>query len=382
MPSLTQHYNRSRGMLTPMPVDPSWIDHYRDELDAAWLYRALASIERDARRRDIFERLAKVEDAHVERWRELFRLAGAELPDHETSRRTRLLAWAAARFGTPVILPLVVAEETREVGSYLRMAEGSTRRVEHDAAVAIASESAVHAQELSEAFGGEGEPWHYTAGGGYLRSVVYGFNDGLTANFGLVAGVLGANVAPHIVVVTGVAGALADALSMGSSGYLAAKSEAEMSARQVAMEREEIRLMPDLEEHELALIYEAKGLSPARARETARTLMRDPERALNTKVQEELRIQEPAVTPLADGIVTGTATALGACIPLLPFLVLSDQAAIWASLTVSMLAHFGVGAARSVFTGRGIWASGRDMFLVGFGVAGVGYIIGNLLVRF
>jgi len=262
------------------------------------------------------------------------------------------------------------------------MAEGSTRRVEHDAAVAIASESAVHAQELSEAFGGEGEPWHYTAGGGYLRSVVYGFNDGLTANFGLVAGVLGANVAPHIVVVTGVAGALADALSMGSSGYLAAKSEAEMSARQVAMEREEIRLMPDLEEHELALIYEAKGLSPARARETARTLMRDPERALNTKVQEELRIQEPAVTPLADGIVTGTATALGACIPLLPFLVLSDQAAIWASLSVSMLAHFGVGAARSVFTGRGIWASGRDMFLVGFGVAGVGYIIGDLLVRF
>src|SRR5438093_457088 len=223
--------------------------------------------------------------------------------------------------------------------------------------------------------------WVYAAGGGYLRSVVYGFNDGLTANFGLVAGVLGANVAPHIVVVTGVAGAFADALSMGSSGYLAAKSEAEMSARQVAMEREEIRLMPDLEEDELALIYEAKGLSPARARETARTVRRDPERALITKVQEELRIQEPAVTPLADGTVTGAATALGACIPLLPFLVLSDQAAIWASLTVSMLAHFGVGAARSVFTGRGIWASGRDMFLVGFGVAGVAYIIGDLLVR-
>ena len=365
-----------------MPVDPSWIEHYRDELDAAWLYRALASVERDARRRDIFERLAKVEDAHVERWRKLFASAGADLPTHQTSRRTRLLAWVAARFGTSLILPLIVAEETREVGAYLRMAERSTRRVEHDAAVAIASESAVHAQELSEAFGREGEPWHYTAGGGYLRSVVYGFNDGLTANFGLVAGVLGANVAPHIVVVTGVAGAFADALSMGSSGYLAAKSEAEMSARQVAMEREEIRLMPDLEEDELALIYEAKGLSPARARETARTLMRDPERALDTKVQEELRIQAPAVTPLADGIVTGTATALGACIPLLPFLVLSDQAAIWASLTLSMLAHFGVGAARSVFTGRGIWVSGRDMFLVGFGVAGVGYVIGDLLVKF
>ena len=365
-----------------MPVDPSWIEHYHDELDAAWLYRALAAVERDAHRRDIFERLAKVEDAHVERWRELFRSAGAELPDHRTSGRTRLLAWAATRFGTSWILPLIVAEETREVGSYLRMADRSTRKVEHDAAVAIASESAVHAQELSEAFGRVGEPWHHTAGGGYLRSVVYGFNDGLTANFGLVAGVLGADVAPHIVIVTGIAGALADALSMGSSGYLAAKSEAEMSARQVAMEREEIRLMPAVEEEELALIYEAKGLSAARARETARTLMRDPERALDTKVQEELGLHKPAVTPLADGIVTGTATALGACIPLVPLIVLTGGAAIWASLAVSMLAHFGVGAARSAFTGRGLWASGRDMFLVGFGVAAVGYVIGDLLVRF
>src|SRR4029450_11366152 len=204
---------------------------------------------------------------------------------------------------------------------------------------------------------------HVGGSGGYLRSVVYGFNDGLTANFGLVPGVVGASVAPHIVVITGIAGALADALSMGSSGYLAAKSEAEMTARQVSMEREEIRLMPDLEEDELTLIYEAKGLTPTNARETARTLMRDPERALDTQVQEELGIQRPTVTPLADGVVTGTATAFGALIPLLPFFALPSGPASWASLIVSMLAHFAVGAARSFFTGRSIWASGRDMFL-------------------
>src|SRR5213592_3413595 len=156
-----------------------------------------------------------------------------------------------------------------------------------DISLKLAKESAAHAETLADLAGKAAEPWHRTAGGGYLRSVVYGFNDGLTANFGLVAGVLGANVAPHIVVVTGVAGAFADALSMGSSGYLAAKSEAEMSERQVAMEREEIRLMPDLEEDELALIYEAKGLSPARARETARSLMGDPQRALDASVQDE-----------------------------------------------------------------------------------------------
>src|SRR5205085_12435621 len=130
------------------------------------------------------------------------------------------------------------------------------------------------------------------------------------------------------------------------------KSEAEVAARQIAIEREELRLMPDLEERELAIILEAKGLTFERARETASAMMRDPDQALETKVQEELGITPPAVTPLADGLVTGGATAVGALIPLVPFLLMSSDIAIWVSLTVSMLAHFGVGAARSVFSGR------------------------------
>ena len=126
----------------------------------------------------------------------------------------------------------------------------------------------MHARELSEVMGREGEPWHVGGAGGLLRSIVYGFNDGLTANFGLVAGVIGASVTPHVVIITGLAGAIADALSMGSSGYLAAKSEAEVQAHQIEMERQEMRLMPELEEEELALIYEAKGLPPGtRARD-------------------------------------------------------------------------------------------------------------------
>jgi VIT1/CCC1 family predicted Fe2+/Mn2+ transporter len=139
--------------------------------------------------------------------------------------------------------------------------------------------------------------------------------------------------------------------------------------------------MPDLEEKELALILEAKGLEPQAARESAEAMMKDPKRALATKVQEELGIQAPSVTPLADGLVTGTATAVGAVIPLIPFLTLPPGPAIWMSLTVSMLAHFAVGAARSIFTGRSVWASGRDMFVVGFGVAAAGYVIGALVMK-
>jgi vacuolar iron transporter family protein len=346
-------------------ADESWDEHYRDERDAAFLYRELAKAEPTAQLRDLFERLAAVEDKHASRWEELFRQAQRPLPHYHTAFRTRALAWMARRFGTGSVLPLMLAEEGREVQAYLGLARGASHRVTQEAAKDIAADSAVHARELSEVMGREGEPWHTGSAGGVLRSVVYGFNDG-----------------PHIVIISGVAGAFADALSMGSSGYLAAKSEAEVHAHQIEMERHEMRLMPDLEEQELALIYEAKGLSPDRARETATAVMKDPALALETKVREELNIHPAELAPLKDGVITGTATAVGALIPILPFLIMDHATAIWMSLAVSMLAHFAIGAARSLFTGRGVWASGRDMFIVGFGVAAVGYVIGELITRF
>ena len=362
-------------------ADESWDEHYRDERDAAYLYRALAAVETNAERRELFAKLALVEDRHAERWETLFAESGRPLPPYTTAQRTKLLAWVAKRFGTSPILPLMLAEEGREVQAYLGMARQSSNRQTHQAAVDIASDSAVHARELAHMMGREGEPWHVGGSGGYLRSIVYGFNDGLTANFGLVAGVLGASVAPHIVIISGVAGALADALSMGSSGYLAAKSEAEVQAHQIDMERQEMRLMPDLEEEELALIYEAKGLSAERARETAHAMMQDTSLALDAMVREELNIHPAELAPLRDGIVTGGATAIGAIIPIAPFFFLTHWTAVWTSLAISMLTHFGIGAARSIFTGRSVWASGRDMFLVGFGVAAIGYVIGELVTR-
>ena len=362
-------------------ADATWDEHYKDERDAAFLYRQLAKADVNGERRELFERLAVVEDRHVARWEELFAEAARPLPRYLTSRRTRALAWVAKTFGPSSVLPLVLAEEGREVQAYLGLARHATHQNTHKAAVDIASDSAIHARELSEVMGRQGEPWHVGGAGGLLRSIVYGFNDGLTANFGLVAGVIGASVAPHIVIISGIAGAIADALSMGSSGYLAAKSEAEVQAHQIDMERHEMRLMPDLEEDELAVIYEAKGLTRERARETAVAMMQDPVRALETQVREELNIHPAELAPLKDGLVTGTATAVGAFIPIVPFLLLTHGTAVWVALAVSMLTHFGIGAARSLFTGRGIWASGRDMFIVGFGVAGVGYLIGELITK-
>jgi len=154
-----------------------------------------------------------------------------------------------------------------------------------------------------------------------------------------------------------------------------------VQAHQIEMERQEMRLMPDLEEQELALIYEAKGLPRDRAQETAKAVMQDPARALETQVREELNIHPAELAPLKDGLVTGAATAFGAIIPIVPFLMLPHGLAVWVSLAISMATHFGIGAARSLFTGRGIWVSGRDMFVVGFGVAAIGYLIGEWLPK-
>jgi VIT1/CCC1 family predicted Fe2+/Mn2+ transporter len=164
---------------------------------------------------------------------------------------------------------------------------------------------------------------------------------------------------------------------MGSSGYLAAKSEQEVYANEIAMERDEIALMPEVERDELALIYEAKGFGTDEAQALATRVMADPERMLGEKVQEELGISGATMSPFREGWMTGAATAVGALIPVFPFLVASGAPAIVASFAISMLSHFLVGAARSVFTGRGVLRSGLDMFVVGLGVAVVGYFVGE-----
>ena len=150
---------------------------------------------------------------------------------------------------------------------------------------------------------------------------------------------------------------------------------------EIAMEAEEIRLMPEVETEELALVYEAKGVKRDEARRMATEVMKDPQRALAEKVREELKIGAQHSTPMREGWITGTATAVGAFIPVAPFLLFHGASAIWTAFAVAMVSHFGVGAARSVFTGRGIIRSGLDMFVVGLGVAGVGYLAGNLLAK-
>jgi vacuolar iron transporter family protein len=368
-----------------MPLDPNtlhvWQHHLQDEFDAAYLYLVLAGQERDPTRKDVYIKLAGVEERHVQLWEKLLAEHGHSAARPKPSFNARLRAWFGRRFGSGYLLPLLLREEGQEVKGYMDLHKEASFEDAREVSLRLAKESAAHAETLAGLAGRGPEPWHKTGSGGFLRNLVYGFNDGLTANFGLVAGVIGANVAPHIVLVSGLAGSIADALSMGASGYLAAKSEQEVYDHEIAMEQEEIRLMPEVEQDEIALVYQAKGIEAGIARRMAAEVMRDPQRALGEQVREELKIGEAHATPFKEGWVTGLATAVGALIPVAPFLVLSGRTAVWTAFSIAMLSHFAVGAARSFFTGRGVIRSGLDMFVVGLGVAGVGYLVGDVIAK-
>lgn len=359
-----------------------WLKHLQSEIDAAYLYRTLVDLTENEKEKSIYNQLAKIEDKHIAIWKDQLKNNNISSTRTKPTSRAKFLAWYSNKFGPELLAKLQLREEAGEVKSYMGLYRSSSVDSTKEIALKLAKDSADHANELMSTYGIKGEPWHSSESGGLLRNIVYGFNDGLTANFGLIAGMIGASSAPHVILISGIAGIVADSLSMGSSGYLAAVSEKEVYDYEKQMELEEIKMMPEVEAEELALIYEAKGMNKTEARLRANKIISDPQLALDEKVKEELGIIEKDTSPIKEGWITGTATAIGAFIPVFPFLIFTGSNAIWISFIISMVAHFAVGAARSFFTGRGIFRSGFDMFVVGFGVAAAGYFIGELIMKF
>lgn len=240
------------------------LEHWQDEGDFHFLYLQLAQTDKTPDRKEFFTQMAAIERRHQDIFAQLLKEQGIPLPDFSPALRVRLLAFSGRVFGVDALLPSIVRSEGRETQEYLResiQTAGEAGEVFRQ----IAKESGEHAQELMKLADLTGEPWHRVSSGGFLRSVVYGFNDGLTANFGLVMAVVGAQVDHHVLLVSGLAGMIADCLSMGSSGYLAAKSEQEVYANEIRMEEEELELMPELEKEELTVLYQGQGLDAASA---------------------------------------------------------------------------------------------------------------------
>ncbi|HEY2319753.1 MAG TPA: VIT1/CCC1 transporter family protein [Solirubrobacteraceae bacterium] len=223
------------------------------------------------------------------------------------------------------------------------------------------------------------EKWH-RSGASWISGAIYGANDGLAAVFGIVAGVAGATSGSSAVLTAGLAGAIASALSMATGAFLAERSEAEVAHANLERERQEIDAHPEEEKEELSLFYQLKGVDEPTANLLAEQLSRNPDALLQALAAEEFGITGTGGgDPVQAAIAAGVSTGLGAIIPVIPFMITTGTPAIIAAAVVSLVAHFLVGAAKSLVTLRSWWAAGLEMTLAGVIVGGALYIIGLVL---
>jgi len=223
------------------------------------------------------------------------------------------------------------------------------------------------------------EKWHRT-GGGWISGAIYGANDGLAAVFGIVAGVSGATGGSSSVLAAGLAGAIASALSMATGAFLAERSEAEVHAANVERERQEIAEHPEEEKEELSLFYQLKGIDERTADELAERMARHPDAMLQALAAEEFGSAAANESNAGQAaLAAGVSTGLGAIVPVIPFMVTTGTAAIIAAAVVSLVAHFLVGAAKSLVTLRRWWSAGLEMTLAGLIVGGATYLVGLAL---
>jgi VIT1/CCC1 family predicted Fe2+/Mn2+ transporter len=363
------------------------------ERDAVQLYDGLAAIERDPVRADAFRAIAGNERRHAFIWASRLQAAGEEVPAMSPPRwRVRVVLACARLFSTRAVSSMVQALEGDEVALYeglegLEMQAIAADEREHAAiwkrldmgmpGVEPASEEAAAAAAMSV----RDESWHRAAGqSGALRAAVFGINDGLVSNLAMVMGFAGAATDNRIIVLAGVAGLLAGAFSMAAGEYVSMQSQKELFQRQIELERELLRFRPDQEREELAALYRTKGLSDEESELVATRLMQDPAKALDTKIREELGLDPNELgSPWGAAGYSFVAFALGAFVPLAPFLVASGSAASIAAVTLALTALFVVGAVVSLLTGRGLLFSGVRQVGIGGAAALVTYVVGSVI---
>jgi VIT1/CCC1 family predicted Fe2+/Mn2+ transporter/rubrerythrin len=360
---------------------------WRREVEAAHTYKLLAQREPDPKRRDLLIRMAEQEDKHARRWSERIALATGQAPDAKEVERG--LSWFQ-RLGDPaVVLHRLEQEETRAEAEYeqllARLQDPTDRQIAEEAMY----EERDHAIVLRSLAGGamptprsaldtilRRERWH-VRGSGWIGDAIYGVNDGLGAVFGIVSGMAGYTGGSEVVLAAGLAGTLASALSMGAGAYLASTSTREVYESEVARERAEIEEDPHEELIELELFYQLKGLSAEDAHAMAAQLQKKPKQFLRALVHEELGLSEESFpNPWRSTISASVSTAIGGFVPIIPFFFAVGMPAVIASFVISTLAHFVVGAAKSLVTTRSWWASGFEMTMVGVIEAAITYGLG------
>jgi len=354
------------------------------EVDSAALYEALSKAEKNPQLAGVYARLAAIESAHAEFWKQQIAALGQRVPQLRPGFRTRALEWLARRFGPAFVLPTVNTLEQMDSGTYAAQPEavaGGLPAAERSHARIIEALASPSPTGLSGPVLARLEGRHRGMGGNALRAAVLGANDGLVSNLSLVMGVAGAELAPRTILVTGLAGLLAGSCSMALGEWLSVNTARESAQRQIDTEASELEQVPEEEQEELALIYQAKGLPEELAKTLAEQLIANKKTALDTLVREELGIDpnELGGSAWAAAATSFMLFTVGAIFPVAPYFVLTGMPALAASLAASGVALLLIGAGTSLFTGRGVWFSGMRQLVVGLAAAGVTFGIGKLI---
>jgi vacuolar iron transporter family protein len=366
---------------SPLPPTDADLDRIQgfltDEVGAAALYDELAALV-DDERAALFRELAATERRHAEHWAQMLRDADRDAKPGPRPWRSRLLGRLARWVGPDRVLPAVIRGEAADRDRYRddphALAGMADEEAQHGRAIALASTEHVGAG-LAMA-----DARHRTGAGGSLRAAVFGVNDGLVSNFALIMGMAGGSGQADVVLLAGIAGLVAGAGSMAAGEWVSVRSQRELYERELSVEAWELEQFPEDEQHELELIYRAKGLAEEDARTVAAAIMADPAVALDTLAREELGLDPGDLgSPWNAATSSFVAFALGALVPLAPFVFAAGPAAITTSAVISGFALAGVGAAISVFTGRGAIRSALRMVGIGGGAALVTYLVGTLV---
>jgi VIT1/CCC1 family predicted Fe2+/Mn2+ transporter/rubrerythrin len=370
---------------------------WRRERASELIYRALAGRENNLSRRNVLLKLAETEEHHRKQWTDRLNELGATVPPDRDTLSEKIWRWMLVQSGTDNALQRIEDAEDVDTQFYEELARLAPQESDRLAIQAAQHDEEAHSRVAHKATMATPTPldpqglldsilkkehWH-KRGGGWIGQAIYGANDGLGSVFGIVSGVAGATAGGPAVLIAGLAGMLASALSMGSGAYLATKAEREVNESEIARERQEVALKPEEEMEELALFYQLKGVPEDEAHNLASHLFTQPEEALKTLASEELGLSEQTFpNPWTAALSATVSTAFGAFIPIIPFFFTSGYPAIVASFIISTAAHFIIGSAKTVVTGLSPWRSGLEMMIVGLGEAIITYVIGLIFSPF
>jgi VIT1/CCC1 family predicted Fe2+/Mn2+ transporter/rubrerythrin len=364
--------------------------NWRAEVETAQVYRELAARETDDKRKGILNRMAEAEERHAARWAKKLVDLSEPIPTIPDSLGRKLRRWLNRALGTEIAIRRMEAAEEKHEAEF-RDQRDRALAGEHDVKDFLhesALEEKAHARALQSMVPQLGprtvldtilkrERWH-GRGGSWVADAIYGVNDGLGAVFGIVSGVAGAtNNQQHYILISGLAGMIASSLSMGAGAYLAVKSEAEVYEAEIAREKAEVEENPQEEIEEMSLFYQLQGFSQEEAQRMAQRLSENPDQLVQAMAQSELGLSEQRFpSPWKSSASAAISTAIGAFIPIVPFFLMSGLGAVVWAFVISIVAHFLVGAVKSLITLRSWWASGLEMTIVGVIEAAVTYGLG------